>query len=162
LCNAGTQLNAVRNFRHHSSRTTDTAYGHFVSRLRRRKGMDQAWITHTLSARRQNRQYSATFQQRQGHAVTSVATIQHEAQAAPIIDNDQRHDHHPLVQSQEYGFIEPCHEGAGELVDLNNANRAPKQLDSQIELHDNWKYGNRRRDQPTCIGRVRANHKPMY
>ena len=100
--------------------------------------MDQAWITHTLSARRQNRQYSATFQQRQGHAVTSVATIQHEAQAAPIIDNDQRHDHHPLVQSQEYGFIEPCHEGAGELVDLNNANRAPKQLDSQIELHDNW------------------------
>jgi hypothetical protein len=123
-------------------------------------GGGKAWITHTLSARRQNRQYSATFQQSQ--SVTSVATIQHEAQAAPIIDNDQRHDHHPLVQSQEYGFIEPCHEGAGELVDLNNANRAPKQLDSQIELHDNWKYGNRRRDQPTCIGRVRANHKPMY
>ena len=48
--------------------------------------MDQAWITHTLSARRQNRQYSATFQQSQ--SVTSVATIQHEAQAAPIIDND--------------------------------------------------------------------------
>ena len=64
--------------------------------------------------------------------------LHHEAQAAPIIDNDRRHDHHPLVQSQEYGFIEPCHEGAGELVDLNNANRAPKQLDSQIELHDNW------------------------
>ena len=86
--------------------------------------------------------------------------LHHEAQAAPIIDNDRRHDHHPLVQSQEYGFIEPCervglritillrpesatgpqahsHEGAGELVDLNNANRAPKQLDSQIELHDN-------------------------
>jgi hypothetical protein len=36
-----TQLNAVRNFRHQQSHDV---YVHFVSRLRRRKGMDHAYI----------------------------------------------------------------------------------------------------------------------
>ena len=65
LCNIVRNLTRYATFGT-SSRTTCTSTSSHAS------GGGKAWSTHTLSARRQNRQYPATFQQCQGHSVTSV------------------------------------------------------------------------------------------
>jgi hypothetical protein len=81
LCNIVRNLNAVRNFRHQQSHDV---YVHFVSRLRRRKGMEHAYIVGEETEPAVPSNVPAV----PGPFGHFSMQLHHEAQAAPIIDND--------------------------------------------------------------------------